>query len=359
MPTRGSERIVSILLLAAMLAACGRAEGGAGAIVPAVGEDGMIDTSTLATDPPYTLCYSNASASDSWRVMMSAHVQYAVDRAIGDGVVETYRYADADNDPASQISDIEDLLSYGCDILILSPVAAAVDSAARRAMEAGVPVIALGRDLEHPRNRLAFVGVDHCLLGSMQAEWLSEQLGGEGKIVLLSDSEGDSPTEERLRCAREVFAEYPRIEELAHVYAGESSSEAANAVATWLTTFAQIDGIWSGGAGQASAAVEAYLDAGRAIPPIAGDDRQRFLRQWADYDLTAMAISSPTRQGADAVALALDVLRGRSIPERPWVAPLILTDANFDDIFNPLIPDEAWIDALPEVVCMTYPEACP
>src|SRR4030065_1319471 len=134
--------VVSFLVLAAMLlAACG---GGAkaGPVVVTVGADGMVDTSALAKDGPYTVCFSNASVSNPWRVVMNAHVDWAIEEATAAGTIKTYRYADANDDPAKQISDVEDLLTQGCDVLILSAAASdVVDPAAPAAMEDGGPVV--------------------------------------------------------------------------------------------------------------------------------------------------------------------------------------------------------------------------
>lgn len=363
--------VLSLLVLTGLvLSACGgAAEPPAPAPVepPAVPEvpapgvevpEGYVDTSAYATDPPYTVCFSNASVSNSWRVMMNAHVTYAIEEARAAGLVDTYRYADANDDPAKQISDVEDLLAQGCDVLILSAAAAdVVTPAAVAAMEAGVPVVTLDRDVVGMENRVSFVEGDSCIMGRTQAEWLVEELGGEGNIVLLSGAAGASPAEERLRCAREVFAATPGITELAQAYTGWSPTEGQNIMATWLTTFPDIDGVWSDSALQGSGAVEAYRAAGLPVPPITGEDWQRFLRQWADYDLTAMGISFPTRQGYEAVRVALDVLQGIPVMPHVQVAPLVITTDNFASVYNPLIPDEAWVDALPEVVVAVYPEA--
>ena len=95
--------------------------------------EGYVDTSAYAKDGPYDVCFSNASVSNSWRVMMVAHVDYGVKEAITAGTVANYRYTDANDDPAKQISDVEDLLTQGCDVLILSAAASdVVDPAGRQ-----------------------------------------------------------------------------------------------------------------------------------------------------------------------------------------------------------------------------------
>jgi ribose transport system substrate-binding protein len=350
--------ILSFLVLASIvLAACGGGEA-AGPIEVTVGADGMIDTSAMAKEGPYTVCFSNASVSNSWRVAMNAHVDWAIEEATAAGTVETYRYADANDDPAKQISDVEDLLTQGCDVLILSAAASdVVDPAAQSAMEAGVPVVTLDRDVADPTHRVAYVEGDNCLMGRLQAEFIVEQLGGQGNVVLLSGAAGASPAEDRLRCAREVFAANPGITELAQAYTGWSDVEGQNIMANWITTFPQIDGVWSDAGLQGSGAIQAYLDAGLPVPPITGEDYQRFLRLWVENDLNAAAPSFPCRQGYNAVQVALQILQGEPVQEHYIIDPLVITNENLMEIFNPDLPDGAIVDALPEVLQAMYPEA--
>lgn len=363
--------VLSLLVLTALvLSACGGAaeapapapeEPGTAPEAPAPGvevPEGYVDTSAFAQEPPYVFCFSNASVSNSWRVAMVANFDYGVQEAQAAGLISTYRYADANDDPAKQISDVEDLLAQGCDILVLSAAASdVVDPAAAAAMAAGVPVVTLDRDVANPANRVAYVEGDNCLMGRLQAEFIVEALGGEGNVVLLSGAAGASPAEERLRCAREVFAAAPGITELAQAYTGWSPTEGQNIMASWITTFPQIDGVWSDAGLQGSGAIEAYLAAGLPVPPITGEDFQRFLRLWSDHDLNAYAPSFPARQGYDAVQVALAVLRGEPVPEHFISEPLVITNENLAEIFNPLLPDEAIVDQLPAVLQAAYPEA--
>src|SRR4030066_220758 len=154
----------------------------------------MVDPSAMGKDGPYTVCFSNAPVSNPWRVVMNAHVDWAIEEATAAGEIEEYLYADANDDPAKQISDVEDLLTRGCDVLILSAAASdVVDPAAQAAMEAGVPVVTLDRDVADPAHRVSYVQGDNCLMGKLQGEWLVGQLGGTGKIVELSGAAGGSP----------------------------------------------------------------------------------------------------------------------------------------------------------------------
>jgi len=319
---------------------------------------GFVDTSAYAKAGPYDVCFSNASVSNSWRVMLIAHVDWGIEEAQAAGTIDNYRYTDANDDPAKQISDVEDLLSQGCDVLILSAAASdVVDPAGQAAMEAGVPVITLDRDVADPAHRVAYVEGDNCAMGRSQAEFIVEQLGGTGNVVELSGIAGASPAEERLRCANEVFAAAPGITVLEQAYANWSPTEGQTIMANWITKYPDIDGVWSDAGLQGAGAIQAYLDADLPVPPITGEDFQMFWRLWVDNGLNAFAPSFSTRQGYLAVQIALQTLNGEPVPEHSYIEPLVATNDNIGELYNPKLPDEAIVDALPEVLLKLYPEA--
>ena len=328
----------------------------AGPVTYTVGADGMVDTTAFKKDPPYTLCFSNASVANDWRVAMVGHVDYAIEEARGKGLIKDYFYADANNDPNKQISDIEDLLTKGCDVMLISAAAQdVVDPGAKQAMEAGVPVITVDRDVMNPDNRVSYTDGDSCLMGKGQAEWLAAELGGKGDIVLLSGIAGASPAEERLRCAREVFAQYPDIKELAHAYTDWSPTGGQKQMEAWITQFGdQITGIWSDSALQSVGVVNALLAAGMEVPPITGEDWALFLHQAVDNGFAFAGVTFPNRLGYFARTAPLDRLAGLPIPFHHQIAPITITKENLDTYYNTTMSDALWLDMLPEVRMKLY-----
>jgi ribose transport system substrate-binding protein len=362
-----------VLILTLALAACGTPaaeepvaeepaaeepaveEPAGGPVVASCDADGNFDASAFKKDPPYTLCFSNASVGNAWRVAMVQNFDYGIEEAKAAGLIENYYYTDANDDANKQIGDIEDLLTKGCDVLVISATTAdVIDPGAKQAMQAGVPVITLDRDVKSPENRVSYTDGDSCLMGQMQAEWVVEQLGGEGDIVLLSGVAGASPAEERLRCAREVFAANPGINELAHAYTDWSPTGGQAQMEAWITTFGdQMDAVWSDSALQTVGAVEAFLAADMQVPPISGEDWALFLRQAYDNDFPFVGVSFPNRMSYFTVQDALALLQGEKIACHHQIAPLVIDENNVDDYWNPETSDELWLDMLPEVLA-TY-----
>ena len=314
----------------------------------------LVDTSQYKKDSPWTVCFSNASVSNSWRVSMVEHVRY---EASLHPEIEVFLETDAEDKPDKQISDTEDLLAKGCDVLIISPATQeALTPVTDKAMEMGVPVVTLDRNVSGD-NYVSFVESSNCDMGREQAEWLVGALDGKGKIVLLSGIAGASPAEDRLTCAREVFAEYPDIEELAQAYANWSPVEGKQVMENWLTTFDQIDGVWSDSALQGSGAVEAFAEAGLDVPPITGEDFNRYLKQWKELGFEGVSVSFPVRMGRAAVLTAVDILNGEPVEHYVNVPRTIITKDNLDDFVRTDLPDDYWGDTDSEVAEILFGEA--
>lgn len=342
--------ILTIPLIVLLVSACGRAAAPPqpSVTVPA----GYLDTTRYAKAPPYTLCFSNASASNSWRQAMVEHVRYEVRQH---PEITAFYETDANDDPAKQIEDIAELLARKCDILLVSP--ATLDDlkpSVDDAMSRGVPVVLVDRTVSGD-NYVSYVSSNNCTMGRLQAEWLVDELKGKGNIVLLSGVRGSSVAEDRVRCARNVFARHPQIREIAQGYANWSPVDGKKMMRDWLLSYDQIDGIWSDGS-QGVGAVQAYLELQRPVPPITGADINVFLKQWKQHGFRAMAVTYPARVGQVGVRIALDVLAGRPAPRRLDLPAQVITEDNLDAYVRMDLPDGYWSDSDPEVTKLMFPQ---
>lgn len=313
---------------------------------------GYVDTASYRKAAPYTLCFSNASASNSWRLAMVEHVRYEIRQH---HEIASFYETDANDDPAQQIDDIASLIARDCDLLLVSP--ATLDQlkpSIDQAMGQGIPVILIDRTVSGD-NYVSYIANDNCTIGRLQAEWLVQQLNGKGNIVLLSGVKGSSVAEDRMLCARQVFAEYPGITEIAQGYANWSPVDGKKFMRDWIATIDQIDGIWADGS-QGVGAVQAYLEAGKPVPPITGCDINAFLKQWKQNNLTAMAVTYSARVGILGVRTALDVLAGKPVPHHSDIPSTVITKDQLDQYVRMDLPDGYWSDSDPEVTRLMFPK---
>lgn len=350
-PSLSGPLLLFMLVSMFIIAGCANAPIPEAAAVPI--PEGYVDTSAYKQDGPYTFCFSNASASNSWRLAMTEHVRYEIRR---NPQIEAFHETDANDDPNQQIRDIEGLLTKGCDVLLVSPATMEdLKAPLDKAMEQGVPVVLIDRRVAG-ENFVSYVSANNCTMGRLQAEWLVEELNGQGQIVLLSGVKGSSVAEDRMRCAREVFAQHAGIEELDQAYANWSPVDGKQAMANFLQTYdSQIDGIWSDGS-QGVGAVQAYLEAGKPVPPITGADINLFLKQWKQNGFPAVAVSYPARVGQLSVNVALDILTGKPVQHMVDMPQIVITQENLDQYVRMDLPDGYWGDSDPEVVKLMFPQ---
>lgn len=104
---------------------------------------------------------------------------------------------DSQNDPAKEVSNMEDLTIKNVDVVLLNPVDS--DSAIASVMIANgseLPVITVDR-VANGGEVVSHIASDNAAGGKMAADYLIEQLGGKGKIVELEGIAGSSATRDR------------------------------------------------------------------------------------------------------------------------------------------------------------------
>jgi ribose transport system substrate-binding protein len=174
------------------------------------------DTAKYKKAGPYTIGFSNAGLGDSWRVVMLDGLKKAASEHKDQ--IKHLLITDAGHDDAKQIADIQDLISRGVDLLIVSAnTEKALDPAVSRAMKQGIPVVMVDRRVSSD-NFVTFVTASDQMMGRLYAQWLAEKLHGKGNIVILGGQAGSSPNEARVRAAMQVLDQYPDIKILDTVY---------------------------------------------------------------------------------------------------------------------------------------------
>lgn len=104
---------------------------------------------------------------------------------------------DSQNDAAKEVSNMEDMTSKGVSLVLLNPVDSdAAIAAIQVANNLNTPVITLDRE-SNAGEVVTHIASDNKAGGVMAAEYIKEQLGGQGNIVELEGSAGSSATRDR------------------------------------------------------------------------------------------------------------------------------------------------------------------
>ena len=146
--------------------------------------------------------------------------------------------------------------------LILAPsdsqeLSLVVDQAAAK----DIPVIAIDTPIESD-NLLTFVSFDDFAAGKAMGEWVVEQLGGTGNVLIIQGAQNNANAVKR----HEGFLaglDSPDIKILASQSANWLKAEAQELTATWLEEYPEIDAIIAANDPMALGAIAAIEEAGR------------------------------------------------------------------------------------------------
>jgi ribose transport system substrate-binding protein len=241
----------------------------------------------------------------------------------------------------TQVATIEDLLVQQPDALIITPLTD-VRGPVEEAAAQGIPVVLCTGTAETDAY-VTRVDRDNYLNGAIGSEWIAEQIGGEGKIVLLSGPAGVPTAEARYEGATAMFGNYPGIEILAHENTNWDAADGKKVMQALLTRFDQIDAVWADGAGQAIGAIEAFKEAGRDIPPFAAEPLNGFLRLADEEGFPYVAVGYPPSHSASCLDAAMDILAGKTVPSFINVDVPIFDQRETDQWYRPDCVDDLWL----------------
>jgi len=104
---------------------------------------------------------------------------------------------DAQDDPARQISSVEDLIQRRVSVILLNPTdSSALAGAVQSAQRANIPVVTLDRGVDGAEVA-SHIASDNVAGGKMAADYLAKALGGKGNIIELQGVAGTSAARER------------------------------------------------------------------------------------------------------------------------------------------------------------------
>jgi ribose transport system substrate-binding protein len=293
-------------------------------------EPEMVDTAQYKQDGK-TLCFSNASVSNPWRVTGWITMQQQVEVLKQAGEIGEFRVSDAADDDNQQISDIQAFVDAGdCNAIIISPsTTATLTPAVEAACESGVPVIVFDRGVNsdcmvtfiHPIGGYAY--------GADAAEFLVEKLEPGSKVLALRILPGVDVLEHRWAAAQQIFGD-SELEILGDEFTQGDGATIKDLVTQYLQR-GDVDGIWMDAGDGAVAAIEAFEDAGKDYPVMAGEDELSFMRKWKETGMTAIAPVYSNFQWRTPILAAVQIWKGQQVPKE-WVLPQEpITDADRED----------------------------
>ena len=296
------------------------------------------DPSAQKVDGQPVVAYAQAELINSWRVANQTDMeQKAKDRGIK--LIST----NANQDPAKQLSDVQNLLAQKPNVLVVSPLdSKALVPVVGMADRAGVPLVIIDRTIDAApgegqyKTVIAQSHVDSGkLLAEKTVELLKEKNGSpSGSVVHVQGQAGASPVVDANKGWDEVMTQYPDIKTVGTADAGFTKQGGIKVMEDFLQRFpkGKIDVVRTDYSDMTMGAIQAAKAAGRSelLGYMVGEGGQRdAIKAVIDGDI-ARETQTPPFFGDLALDSAMKIINGESVPTNQPV-PIKVFDANKKD----------------------------
>lgn len=259
----------------------------------------------------------------------------------------------ANNDVATQATQVEQLVNQGVKAIVIVPVQAdSLSPQLAAAKTAGVPVIAVNTTLSNANAITSSVLPDDVAAGAQEMEMMAKELGGKGNIVILQGPLASSPELDRTAGIKSVLKKYPNIKVLAMDTANWKRDEAVNKVKNWISGFGgELNGVVSENDDMGLGAVQAMKEAGIKLPVVGIDGIQDGLRAVKSGDFIGSSLQHGRVEMAAGLAVAQMVAKGEKVEKSyTYIMPPV-TPANVDTFMaNVVTNKDAFLKVLPQLV---------
>jgi len=169
----------------------------AGAEVAATEAAPAADAQAPVKKDKYLIGMSQANKGEPWRQAMNDQIAAAAAAHPEFEVV----FADAAQNNAKQVADVENFIQQGIDLLIISPnEAAPLTDVVAKAYDKGIPVIVLDRKVNGDKYTM-WIGADNQLIGQKAGEYIATWCKDQGhtpcNVIEIRGLEGATPAKER------------------------------------------------------------------------------------------------------------------------------------------------------------------
>ena len=311
--------IVVSIIIAALVAACGAPAGQA--TQPATGGD---DTITIGVTMKF---------DDLWlTTLRDAMSEYAATQPNVELVA-----VDSKEDVATQLAQVENFVAQKVDaIIVIAANTDAADPMTKAAQDAGIPLVYVNRLPSNLPEGISYVGSESIQAGIMQAEWLAEQLGGKGNVVIMNGDLAQEAAQKRTEGEKQVFAKYPDITIIREDTGNWSRDQGLALMENWLASGDQIDAVASNNDEMAIGALQAIEAAGQLGNILVGgvDASPDALQEMDKGRLNVTVFQNAKGQGEGGIKVAIALAKGESVEQYTWIPFELVTPENYKNYMN-------------------------
>lgn len=233
-------------------------------------------------------------------------------QAKADELGATLVVLDSQDDSATEMSNVEDLITQKVDLIMINPTDSdAVGNAVAAANDAGIPVITLDRSA-NSGEVVAHIASDNVAGGKMAGEFIVKQLGGKGKVVELEGIPGASAARDRGEGFNSAIAG-SGLEVVAKQTANFDRAQGLSVMENILQAQPEINAVFAHNDEMALGALEAIKASGRDILVVGFDATDDAVKAVKAGEMAATVQQLPKEIGGQGVDTAMKVIAGETV----------------------------------------------
>lgn len=234
---------------------------------------------------------------------------------------------DSQNDPAKELSNVEDVTVRGAKVLLINPAdSEAVGNAVNVANKKGIPVITLDRGA-NKGEVVSHIASDNVAGGQMAGDFIAEKLGDKAKIIELEGLAGTSAARER----GEGFAKAVKAHHfvaLAKQPADFDRTKGLNVMENLLTAQPEVQAVFAQNDEMALGALRAVQAAGKKILIVGFDGTDDGVQAIKAGLMAATVAQQPALIGEMGIEAADKVIKGETVEKQVAVPLKLITKDN-------------------------------
>ncbi|GHS94935.1 ABC transporter substrate-binding protein [Synergistales bacterium] len=279
----------------------------------------------------YVIGFTDNYNGNTLHQQQERYFQEIADQMKKDGIISEYHMVVANQDVATQVSQIQNFIMMGCDAIIIDPTSTSgLDGAIKEAYDAGVKVM-IFNDGPVSSPYCYQLNVDCVANFGYLTEWCAKKLGYKGNVIVVRGIAGTGYDALSYKGITDVIAKYPDMKIVGEVYGEWTSTVAQAKISAILPSLPKVD-LVCGESGDAYGAAMAFESAGLPIPLIYGGNRGEFLNWWMKENKkngyeTISGVATPWFSAA-ALFLTIDLLDGVKIPQYMYYPMDLITQEN-------------------------------
>ncbi len=290
-----------------------------------------------------TVAFIPGIASDPFFLAMEKGARAAAEKL---GIELIWQGSASEYSPQSQLPFVDAALAQDIDVLILVPTDPdSLQPSVQRAEAAGIPVITVDTTVTDQAYLTSHITGDNVDGGRQAAKTLAEQIGGEGKVFIMSGS--PSATTNTLReqgFREELAANYPKIEIVGREYANSQPANATSAINTVLLNHPDLVGIFAIDGTSGTGAVAALRNGNVVgkVKLVGYDAYKAQVDALQEGVFTALVAQQPAREAELALEYAKAKVTGEGADkiEKSVVIPnIVMTKDNFAETGSSIYSD--------------------